>query len=310
MIREAWKAGVALAGGLLLVGATLAQPGGKPVATVNGVPISAAELDNVLKMAGPVTVPLPEKQRRLRQVEALGILIDNVLMRQFLEKQTRPVPQEEVERRLNEMAAGLREQGKSVEEFCHDTNQTLEQLRANIAEHLRWSAFVAANINEQTLENYYREYKDFFDGVTVRASHIVKRLPSNATETEKAKARMALEKVRQKLLSDPKADFAELAKEYSEDPQASRGGDLGFIPRKWFDESFSRAAFALQEGQISDIVQTEYGLHLIKVTARKPGTPSEYTKIKEAVREFCAEDLRQQILAKERKEAKITIDLP
>jgi peptidyl-prolyl cis-trans isomerase C len=297
--------------GLLVAGAALAQPaaGGpaaKVVTVVNGVAITAGELEKVLEAAGQQPVPQPEAQRRVRQMEALAMLIENVLMRQFLEKQTRPVPQEEVGRRLNEMGAGLKEQGKSLEEFCRDTNQTMEQLKANVAEHLRWSAYVSANLTDTALEAYYKENKDFFDGVTVEASHIVKRLPATATETERARARAKLEQIRQQLLSDPKADFAELAKQHSEDPQASKGGYLGFIPRKWFDEAFSKAAFALPVGQVSEVVQTDYGLHLIKVTSRKPGTPSDYAKIKEAVREFCAEDMRQQILAKERKEAKIT----
>src|ERR1700730_15290926 len=174
MRRQAWVAGGALAGALLLAAAALAQPAaGKAVAVVNDVAISAVDLKKVLEMAGPMPVHLPEAQRRMRQMEGLAMLIDNVLMRQFLEKQARPVAQEEVARRLNEMAGGLKEQGKSLEEFCHDTNQTPEQLKASVAEHLRWNAYVTANVSEAALEAYYKENKDFLDGVTVAARHIV-----------------------------------------------------------------------------------------------------------------------------------------
>lgn len=308
------RIGTACLGVFLLASITLGQTatpsGTKVVACVNGVNITLAELEAVLKTGDPTPIHLPEAQRRQRQMEALAMLIDNVLMRQFLEKYSKPVSAEEVDRKLREMRAGLAEQGKSLEEFCQETNQSLSQLKSSIADHLRWNAFAAANISDGMVEKYYSDNKDFFDGVTVRASHIVLRLSTNATETEKARAREKLTEIRQKLISDPKSDFAEMAKQYSQDPMASKGGDLGWIPRKWFDESFSRAAFALPVGQISDIVQTDYGMHLIKVTDRKPGRPSEFAKIKEGVREFCAEDMRQQLLSRARKEAKITIDLP
>ncbi len=305
---QIWMVGL---GTLALVGAALAQaPAAKPVATVNGTAVSAAELDAVLKANGPVPVHLPEGQRKQRQMEALGLLIDNALMREFLEKNTKPVGDEEVGRRIEEMRAGLRKQNKSLEEFCQETGQDLTQLKAGLTEYLRWNAYVQARLSEKEVEDFYKENKDFFDGTTVRVSHIVKRLPSTATDAEKAKERQALTELRQRLVSDPKADFAELAKQHSQDPQAKAGGDLGWIPRKWFDEAFSKAAFALQVGQVSEVVQTDYGLHLIKVTERKVGKGSNYAEIKDAVREFCAEDMRQQILAKLRKEAKLTIDLP
>lgn len=301
-----WTTGLCL---VMLAGVAVGQPAAKPIAVVNGIPISQAELDAVLKAADPVPVTLPEAQRRKRQMEALAMLMDNVLMRQFLEKNTPPVPPAEVSKRIGEMETGLREQGKSLAEFCQDTNQTIDQLRANVVDHLRWNAYVAGNVSESAVAKYYAENKDFFDGTTVRASHIVVRLPSTATDTEKVRARETLARLRQQLAADPKVDFGELARQYSQDPQASKGGDLGWIPRKWYDESFARAAFSLQVNQVSDVVQTDFGMHLIKVTDRKPGKPSEYARIKEAVREFCAEDLRQQILGEQRKTAKIEINL-
>jgi peptidyl-prolyl cis-trans isomerase C len=305
-------AGLGLAVAVGLAGAQApAQAKGKPVALVNGTAITAAEVEAVLKASGPSPVQLPEAQRRQRYAEALGMLIDNLLMRQLLEKHTPPVSAEQVTAHLKEMEAGLKEQGKTLAEFCHDTNQTQAQLRAGIADHLRWSAYAMAHITEKDLETYYRDNKDFFDGVTVRASHIVLRVPASAPEAERTKARAKLAEIRRKLQGEPKADFAELAKEHSQDPRAAQGGDLGFFPRKWvFDEAFARVAFALEVGQISDVVQTDYGLHLIKVTARKPGKPSTYAEMKEAVREFCVEDLRQELLARERKKAKIEPNLP
>jgi peptidyl-prolyl cis-trans isomerase C len=76
------------------------------------------------------------------------------------------------------------------------------------------------------------------------------------------------------------------------------------------EEPFARAAFALKVGEISDVVQTEYGMHLIKVTDRKPGQPSDYAKIKDEVLEFCAGEMRMALVAQQRKTARIEINLP
>lgn len=313
MRQRIWIAGLAA---LLFGGLALAQQpkADKAVATINGVPIKQSELEGVLKAAGPVPVALPEAQRRQRQMEALRMMIEEVLMKQFLEKSTRPVAPQEIDRKLTEMRAGLKEQGKSVEEFCQETSQSIDQLKASIGDHLRWNAYAASQVSDAQVEAYYKENKDFFDGVTVRASHIVLRLPSSATETEKAKAHATLSQLRQKLLADPKCDFADMAKQYSQDPMATKGGDLGYIPRKWFDEAFSKAAFALPVGQLSGVVTTDFGMHLIKVTDRKPGRASEFAKIKEGVREFCSEELRREIVAKMYQEAvkegKLKVELP
>src|SRR5262245_34448979 len=313
MDRRIWMAALvtALAGMVVSAPAQhVARSAVKPVAEVNGVAISQAELDAVLKASGPVPVHLPAAQRRQRQMEALGLLIDTVLMRQYLEKHTPPVPATEVTRRMSEIKTGLEAQGKSIAEFCNDTNQSEEQLRTSVVDHLRWNAFLARSLSEAAVEQYHRDNKDFFDKVTVQASHIVLRVPEKASPREREEAKAKLAQIRQKLLSE-KGDFAEAACKYSQDPRAAQGGELGEFPRKWiFDESFSRAAFALKEGEISDVVETEYGYHLIKVTKRNTGTPSDFAKIKDTVREFCGKYLRQQILAKERKTAKIEINLP
>ena len=111
--------------------------------------------------------------------------------------------------------------------------------------------------------------------------------------------------LRKQLRDDPKLDFDELARS-----QPDKGGDLESIPRRWFDEQFSRAAFALPPGEVSDIVQTDFGMHLIKVTERKAGKATESERVRRAVREFCAEELRQKILTQQRKTVEVKVNLP
>lgn len=76
------------------------------------------------------------------------------------------------------------------------------------------------------------------------------------------------------------------------------------------DEAFTRAAFALKPGEISSVVESEFGMHLIQVSERKPGKPSRYEKCLEEVREAYTDDYRIELIGKLRKEASVQITLP
>jgi peptidyl-prolyl cis-trans isomerase C len=308
-----------LAGLCGVVSAQLAVPPGrpapKPAAVVNGQEISAAQLEAALKVRGPMPLHLPDAERRQRQIEALSALIDELLLHQFLDQQKVPAaPPAEVERCVKEMEQALLKQNKSLAEYCQDTNQTLAQFKAGIAEGLRWNAYAAPFATDAAVEKYFQENHDFFEGTQVRASHIVLRIPASAPDAERAaeraKARQKLNELRAQIVSG-RLDFAEAARLYSQDPRRSAGGDLGFIGRKGpLDDAFNRAAFALAPGQVSEVVDTDYGAHLIKVVERKPGQPFDYAKNKERVRALFMEDLCEQVLGRHRKAAKIEINLP
>ncbi|MDR3351606.1 MAG: SurA N-terminal domain-containing protein [Zoogloeaceae bacterium] len=101
-----------------------------------------------------------------------------------------------------------------------------------------------------------------------RASHIL-FLTEGVKEDEKAKIRAEAERVLALVRKDP-ATFASLARQHSQDPgSAQAGGDLGFFPRKAMVKPFEDAVFAMQEGEISDIVATEFGFHVIQLTGIK-----------------------------------------
>jgi peptidyl-prolyl cis-trans isomerase C len=283
----------------------------KPPAVVNGEAVSQADLDLALKQVGQSAVALPEDRRKQNQMEVLALLIDDVLMTQFLTKYAPPAPKAEVDRKIAEMVAGLQQTHKGLADFLRDTSQTEEQLRADVGHRIQWENYARGRITDEVTERYYKENKDFFDGVTVRASHIVLRLGATATDAEKAAARKKLQDLRAQIAAG-KLDFAGAAKQHSQCPTGPNGGDLGFFPRKFVvDEAFAKAAFALKVGEVSDVVSTDYGLHLIKVTERKPGSaPSDYAKVKEIARDVAMEEYRQAVLAHQRKTAKIEINLP
>jgi peptidyl-prolyl cis-trans isomerase C len=282
----------------------------KPAAVVDGTPITFAEIEAILKQAPPSPTPLTEAQRRQMQMDAIAMLADDILMQNFLRKSGPKVDPAEVNKRVAQLADSQKKMGKTLEDFYKEAGQSEAQLRANIVTKLQWDAYVQAHLTEADIKKYYEDYKDYFDRVSVRASHIVLRAGPNASEKERQEIRAKLQTLRQEIVGG-KLDFAEAAKKYSQCISAKDGGDIGYFPRKLaVDEAFARAAFALKPGDISDVVQSEYGLHLIKVTDRKAGQPSDYSKVKETVRELCMEDMWLALLAEQRKTAHVEVNLP
>src|SRR5262249_24798490 len=109
-----------------------------------------------------------------------------------------------------------------------------------------------------------------------------------------------------------KLDFAEAARRYSQDASAPEGGDLGKFPRKvLMPESIARAAFSLPVGGVSDVVATEYGLHLVMVTERKPPErPSECEKVRDEVQKICTAEMQMAVMQQLRQSADTKLSLP
>jgi peptidyl-prolyl cis-trans isomerase C len=282
----------------------------KPAAVVNGEPISLADVDLVIKRQGPTAIQPTDGKLRDMRMTTLSMLIDDLLQAQYLRQNGPRIDKATLDKAVTEYAEGLKKNGKTMTEFLKELGQTDEEFRQDMTNVLQWQAYVQARLHDEDVKRFYDENKDFFDGVTVRVSHIVLRVAPGAPEAEQQKARNKLLAVRQEIVSG-KTDFAEAAKKNSQCASAPNGGDLGYIQRKFMvEEPFARAAFALQPGQISDVVQTDYGLHLIKVTDRKAGKPSDFNAIKDKVFGLAVMELRANLLMQLRKTAKVEINLP
>ncbi len=292
--------------------ASAQKPGASPpAATVNGEVITKGELDAWIKKAGPLPVQLPEAQRKQQQQMVLNALIDNALWRQFLEKNTPPVDEKEINTHMAGLAAQLQQQGRSMSDFCREMNRTEAQVRADIAAIHRWYAYAEKHITEQEFVKCYHDNKDLFDQIRVRISEIVLRVPTQAAPSERELARKQLLALREKIAAN-QISFEEAAKQYSHSPSKEQGGDLDWLPHLRggllpLPDNIVDVAFQMQPGQISDVIDSEFGLYLIKVTQRDNGHPSDYNKVKQEVRDLCVEEMKMSILNQQRKSAEIRI---
>jgi peptidyl-prolyl cis-trans isomerase D len=140
-------------------------------------------------------------------------------------------------------------------------------------------------VSDEQIKEYYEEHIDTFkEKKQVKARHILFKLAENASPEEEAKVKQKAEEVLKKAKAGE--NFAELAKKYSEGPTAKDGGDLGYFSENQMIKPFEEAAFKMKKGEVSDLVRTSFGYHIIKVE-----------DVKEA-RTKSLEEVKGQILAK------------
>ncbi|MBA4065041.1 MAG: hypothetical protein C0501_15270 [Isosphaera sp.] len=279
-------------------------------AVVNGAPVTVAELDAALKASLPPG-PITAGQRRHLRAALLDDLIDELLVKQFLAANGPKADPAELDAQMKALVAQLARENRTLADHLKETGRTEAQLRDEWAVRVSLAGYVKGQVTDDQIKAYHAANRDHFDRVEVRVSHVVVRVSRAAPPVERAAAREKLRAVRADLLAG-KLDFPAAARKYSQCPTARAGGDLGFVPRRALpeDEPLAKAAFALKVGEVSDVVETEYGLHLVTATDRKPGTPSVLEKCLSEVLEAYTDDYRAGLVKKLRKDARIRVTLP
>jgi peptidyl-prolyl cis-trans isomerase C len=148
-------------------------------------------------------------------------------------------------------------------------------------------------VKPSDIATFYEKNPDRFQqSESVRAAHILVLVPQDADEKTRAAAKARAEAA----LKAAKAgqDFAQLAKRYSNDASAQRGGDLGFIPKGQMVPAFEAAAFALEPGQVSDLVETQFGYHVIKALEKRPARVVPFVEAAAQIEQFLQQQQRQE----------------
>lgn len=160
-------------------------------------------------------------------------------------------------------------------------------------EYLKGEVVNNVTVPDNDIKTYYDEHTDEFKiPEMVRTRHILIKVDAGASEEEKQKAKEKAEDILKKINSGE--DFAKLASEFSDDTMTKpKGGDLGFISRGRLVEPFEDAAFALKPGEVSDIVETQFGYHIIKVEEKKDAGVEPYDSVKDTIKQKLIQERRQ-----------------
>ncbi len=305
---------------LVTAGLAVAQktPSDK-VAVVNGTAISATDLDREVKLWSERMASqgrqLPPDQLPAVRNQILESLISQELLYQASKKNKIKVDQKIIDERYD----AIKKRFKTEEEFkdaIAKMGVTEAIIRAQlekglaIDELLKTKIVKDIEVTDEESRKYYDEHLDQFkQAEQVKASHILIKVEPTATDEQKAEARKKIETVQGKLKKGD--DFAAVAKEYSEGPSKSRGGELGFFQRGQMVKPFEDAAFTMEPDQVSDVVETKFGYHIIKVSEKKTESTASYSEVKDQVQQQLKQQKTRQAVEKYvedlRKKAKIEI---
>jgi peptidyl-prolyl cis-trans isomerase C len=272
------------------------------VAEVNGRAIYFSQLqpniDEALakyKKYGALSVS-EETKKRLRN-EELDRQIDFELVVQAAEKSLGSEVEKKVEDKIKEARANASksEREQKSAEANQGNDEYRQQVRRKVLfdEYLTKRGIQELQVPEAELKKYYEQNRQSFkEPESRRVSHILIMLPKKPKPEEVAEARKQIVKIREEAVGGK--SFADLAKQYSACATAKDGGDLGYISRGYMPQDFSKVAFALKDGEISDVVSTRHGFHLIKAFDKKPERIQELAEVKDFIEKFLLREVRMK----------------
>ncbi len=287
---------------LFLPVAFSAEPAAEKVAIVNGTVITKNEYDRELArfkermtmQGGKINdsdMPAIKKQV-IENIIGMMLLYQDAIAKGITADQTA----------IDSQWKQLKDQypdDQKLQDALKQLNITEDSIKEQIKKGLTLQKFIKENFYDKTnitdseVKAFYDANPDKFNKPEeVRASHILITVKPDADDAQKKAARTEIEKIQARIKAGE--DFATLAKENSKDPGSKEnGGDLGFFTRGQMVKPFEDAAFALKPGMVSDIVETQFGYHIIKVTDRKAAGKYSLDEIKTKLQTYL-KDLKIQ----------------
>jgi len=245
---------------------------GKVLAEVNNGSITTGDFDRELKN-------LPEYLKAMADTpQGRKEMLDTMIIRELI---------------LQQAAKDGLDKGAEIEEKLQDLKK-----RLIVESFLKKKVEAESKVSDEDLKKFYEQNKDKFkSGEQIKASHILVKTEKEAKD------------ILAKLKSG--GNFEELAKKNSVDSSAAKGGDLGWFGKGSMVPAFEKAVLALKEGQISDVVKSDFGFHIIKLTGKRPAGIRPFEEVKEQIKGAIMPTKQQEVFQKIKDElkktAKITI---
>ncbi|TFG43549.1 MAG: peptidylprolyl isomerase [Bacteroidia bacterium] len=285
------------------------------VARVNGQPIYKEALDPYIEQEmkkfrkyGMTRKESPEVVKRMEKRA-----LDKVIAQELLTGESRKIKIEDIEKKVDEEIKKLKIKYKSEERFkgyLDSKKLTENDLRENfkkgiyIEKYLEEKGIRNPEVPEEEIKAFYEESKaNYWKDEYIRASHILIKVDENASQEEKDAARQKAEKIRTEIVNGKL--FAEMAREFSEDGNAANGGNLDYITRGFMPPEFDSVAFAMNKDEVSEVVQTKFGFHIIKVFDKKPAGYSSYDEVRDFIKKYLQEEVSRKKLISHMEELKL-----
>jgi peptidyl-prolyl cis-trans isomerase C len=269
------------------------------IARVNGEVIKKEDFEKMIHtIEARAGQPIPPERRDEILRGALDQLLTYTLLSQESKTRGIKVEEAEIETKMQQLKSQFPTQD-AFEKALKERGMTLDSLRTDARKDLSVTKLMESEVaalpgpSDLEAKDFYEKNPDRFkQDETVRASHILIRVDEKADAAAKAKAKAEITSVLKQAKAG--ADFAKLAQQHSQDGSAAQGGDLNYFPKGQMVQPFSDVAFSLKPGEISGIVTTQFGYHIIKVVDRKPGRVIPMEEASPQIKQYLAEQKKQQ----------------
>ncbi|NLK41936.1 MAG: hypothetical protein GX298_07765 [Planctomycetes bacterium] len=260
----------------------------------------------------PEGMEISDWMRNRIRTSVVDMMVDQALVEQKLAEKKITIDDEKVNKQIEDIAKSQNLKMEDIEAEIARFGMTMDDLRGQVRRQLQIDALIDSEmkkeeITEEEIKTFYEENPQYFESPEqVRVAHVL-ILTQGKSDEEKAEAKKKIEEVLKKAKAGE--DFAALAKEYSEDPGSKDNGGEYTFPRGQMVPEFEEVAFTLKEGQISDIVETQYGYHVIKKLEHLEAKKQTLDEVKDQIKDFLTRQKRnqfwQEYLKKMREGAKI-----
>jgi len=291
-IGKTFLAGVAA---VFLSAAVQAAVADRIVAVVNDEIITLSELNNAFepyqgRFEASYQGPDREKARAETKRVLLNRMIDNLLMEQESRKTKIAVRNEEVtdaitdmqkQRKIspNEFRKALEREGITPDAYRRDIRDQLMRMKL-----IRRDIKSRVAVTDEEIGEYYRKHREDYEGKeAVRIKQILLILPKKEDLAVKEKLRADAEAIHKRLMNGE--SFEPLSAEYSQGPEAASGGDIGYIEKGIIHSEVEDAAFILPLNQISGVIESSVGFHIIQVVDRRGAGLKAIEGVREEIRE-------------------------
>ncbi|HKL21648.1 MAG TPA: peptidylprolyl isomerase [Tichowtungia sp.] len=275
------------------------------IVTVEGTDITYGEIMQAVQMRMQQMsqqVPPQQLSQMYGQVfqQMTDTLVANALLEHAAETSSLTVSDAELEEEIAEIKANAPE-GQPLEEVLAENGVDINEWKENLRSQMLVGKLVeekTADIAEPTSEEvaafYQENIENFKMPESVTASHILIAFDEEDTDATKAEKREKIEALKEQIENG--AGFAELATANSDCPSSQRGGDLGSFSRGQMVPEFEATAFNMETNTVSDVVETQFGYHLIKVTGHEDESVRSLPEVTEQLAAFLANQKRQEAL--------------
>ncbi len=261
-----------------LISVNMVGCGNDTIAKINDVKISKDEYNKIASFLYATGYVQEDKNKGINN-NILSFIIDNEVAYQDAQRENIKVEDKDVNEKYEDLKETLKSnsayKAKLDEVGVNDDFLKSQVKKDLIVSKYKENFMKNIKINDNEIKTYYDNHKDEFTKEEVRASQIlISTLDDNnnvVNQEQKEKLKDKAEDILEKLKNNE--DFAILAKEYSDDKNSGKdGGDLGYFSKEDKNIDFTNPVFKLEKDQLSDIIETEYGYHIVKVTDNKSVT--------------------------------------